>query len=208
MGLEIGLLSGGPDAQAVLDAREPGATRGCGLMTEVGLPPPGAALTLVSTFVIERWKLIRASHTAAFLVLRELEFHEIRFALSTELDGHPNATYELRFPSAAWSAHRPALLSGALLRDAESILNWYTTITALGFSLACIPGLHGAQISGPERGRLQVALSRAHDGARRITERRRKVLPVRIGIPYRAHKLWGIHACCTSAQSLTLTFKR
>ena len=142
-------------------------------MREICLLLLGAALTLATTFAIKRSKLIRASHAAAFLILRELESHEIRFALSTELDEHPDATYELRFPSAAWSAHRPALLSSALLRDAEPILNWHATVTALGFALACIPGLHGAQITGLERGRLQGAFSRAHDGARRITERRR-----------------------------------
>jgi hypothetical protein len=69
-----------------------GLKRGSGLMTEIGLLLLGAALTLVTIFLIEWWKLIRASHTAAFLVLRKLEFHEIRLALSIKLDEHPDAT--------------------------------------------------------------------------------------------------------------------
>jgi hypothetical protein len=169
-------------------------------MTEIGLLLLGAALTLVTIFLIEWWKLIRASHTAAFLVLRKLEFHEIRLALSIKLDEHPDATYELRFPLAAWSADRSALLSGAPFRDAEPILNWYATMTVLGFVLARMPGPHGPQISGPERGRLQDALSCAHDGAQRITGRRRKLgaargclesFSVGVGIPCQGPQVMG-----------------
>jgi hypothetical protein len=101
-------------------------------LTQAGLVLLGAALAFVATLFIERWKLIRASQTAAYIVARELELHKIRFAMVIRADAIPNAEYQILFTSQAWAAYGSALLAGAPMRHAEAVLNWYATLNVLG----------------------------------------------------------------------------
>ena len=140
-------------------------------MEPIGLVLLGAALSFAATLLIERWKLIHASRTAAMMVLRELEFHNQRLALAAMLDQNEQATYELRFPSTVWSAHGSALLAGAPPQEAQAILNWYASMAVLGYILSRQVGPDGPHITGPERVRLQKALTDARGATRRLAIR-------------------------------------
>jgi hypothetical protein len=137
-------------------------------VTEVGLVLLGAVLSLAAALFIERWKLVRSGRAAALLILRELQWHEDRLRLAIMADQVPTSLYELKFSSTVWSGQGPALIAGAKLQEAEAVLNWYGSMTVLGFLLARWQEPGGAKVTGPDRRELYDALNRARDAVERI----------------------------------------
>jgi hypothetical protein len=142
-----------------------------GDMEQVGLAFLGAALALLGALLAERWKRRHASRIAASMLVKELEFHKARLALAESADQHPEAAYDVLFPASVWSAQGSALLAGAAFRDAEPILHWYASMAVLGNVLSRRVGPDGPEISGPDRSRLQAALTAAQEAARRLAVR-------------------------------------
>jgi hypothetical protein len=140
-------------------------------VNQIGLVLFGALVGFVATLIGDRWKLVHASRTAAMMVVRELEFHKLRLRMAVALDQLPEAQYQLMFPSPIWSAHGSTLLAGAPPQEAEAVLNWYASMAVLGYALDKRIGPEGPQLSGPDRSRLQAALTEAHLAAQRLTVR-------------------------------------
>jgi len=128
----------------------------------------GAVVGFVAAIIGEHLKRVHTSRVAAMMIVRELAFHQQRLNVATILDQNPNATYELKLPSPVWTAQASALLAGAPARRVEPILNWYASITVLGFSIGRYPGADGVQLTGPDRSRLSAALNDAYEAAVRL----------------------------------------
>jgi hypothetical protein len=141
-------------------------------MADAGLVLLGAALSYIATLLVERWKLIRASQVAALMIARELEYHRIRLSQAIWADQNPDITYELRFPSSAWSAYSSALLAGAPMRHAQAVLDWYATMTVLGGMLGRQATPEGPLMIGPDRTRLHETLEEAYAAAQGLAARR------------------------------------
>jgi hypothetical protein len=140
-------------------------------MTEIAAALVGGAATFVATLLVQRWILVRKSRAAALMLVRELEFHNERLGLAKMLDQHPEAEYELKFPSPVWSAYGSDLLAAASLRNSEAVLNWYSSMAVLGYVLGRRIQPDGPQTTGPNRERLQEVLTAAHNAAQRLATR-------------------------------------
>jgi hypothetical protein len=140
-------------------------------MEEIAKVLFGAIVGFFAAVITERLKLIHASRTAALMIARELEFHNLRLNMAMSYDQHPQAEYILNFPSTVWLANSTALLAGAPAQETEPLLNWYASLAVLGYELQKRIGPTGAELTGPDRARLQVALTEAHSAAKRISVR-------------------------------------
>jgi hypothetical protein len=140
-------------------------------MEEIAKVLFGAAIGFIAALTADRWKQIQSSKTAAMMIVRELEFHRQRLNMVLALDQNNQAEYELKFPSPVWSAQGATLVGGAPPQEAEAILNWYASMSVLGYTLSKRIFPEGPELSGPNRGRLQAALSEAHLAAQRLAVR-------------------------------------
>ena len=140
-------------------------------MEEIGKVLFGALVGFVAALVGERWKQVQASKSASMMILRELEFHKQRLNMALLYDQHEQIEYELKFPSPVWAAHGAALVAGAPPQEAEAVLNWYASMTVLGYTLGKRIGPNGSEFIGPDRQRLQAALTSAHLAAQRLATR-------------------------------------
>ena len=140
-------------------------------MDEIAKVLFGAVVGFFAAVITDRLKLVHASRTAAMMIARELEFHKLRLNMAVSYDQHPQAKYGLTFPSTVWLANSASLLAGATTREAEALLNWYASLAILGYELHKRIGPNGPELSGPDRARLQVALTEAHFAAQRIAVR-------------------------------------
>ena len=140
-------------------------------MTELELIILGALLTLLTSFILERWKYRRSSQAAALLISRELEFHKMRLEIVKEADQYQESEYDMLFPAEVWSAQNGSLVTGVSPKRTEAILNWYGSMAVLGNVLSRRNGPEGPQLSGPDRERLNEALEKAYEAAIIIAEK-------------------------------------
>jgi hypothetical protein len=141
------------------------------VMDEIAKVLFGAVIGFLAAMITDHLKLVHASRTAAMMIVRELEFHKLRLNMAVTYDLHAQAEYGLKFPSTVWLANSTALLAGAPSRETEPLLNWYASLAVLGYELHKRIGSNGPELTGPDRARLQVALTEAYSAAQRISVR-------------------------------------
>ena len=131
----------------------------------------GAAITLIATLGVERWKVARA---AAVMLMRELEQHRRRVSMALWCDQFPEATYELVIANPEWSKHGSAYVLGARFKESITVVDWYATMNVLGLRLQRSLNSDGQPvIVGPDRERMLMLLDPAIAAVRQTAMRRR-----------------------------------